>query len=296
MKGWILLPLEDPVLIFTILIMVMLMAPILAGRLRVPDLILLLLAGAMLGPNGTGVLDRNAAVTMFGSVGLLYIMFLAGLELDLHQFSQTRQRSVLFGLLTFAIPQGLGMLAGRYILGFNWTTSILLASMFASHTLLAYPLASRLGISRTEPVSITVGATILTDTLALLVLAVIADSARGVHLGLEFWSGIGAGMIMLTVLTWWGIPVLARWCHGDQRRPISFRACYGLRLLLSVPFRKDGTHNWRFPGRCRLQPPDSRTQRIDEPGALRWKYLVHSLLPHLGGHARRSGGAHRNAA
>jgi Kef-type K+ transport system membrane component KefB/mannitol/fructose-specific phosphotransferase system IIA component (Ntr-type) len=205
------IPFSDPVLVFTTLIFTMLIAPLVAERLRVPDLMVLLAAGALLGPNGFGVLERNTAVTLFGSVGLLYIMFLAGLEIDLHRFARVRQRTILFGLLTFAIPEVFGTLAGVYILGFDWTTSILLASMFASHTLLAYPIASRLGISRSEPVTVTVGATILTDTLALLVLAVIADSARGINLGASFWAGIFAGMAALVLLSWWGIPRLTRW-------------------------------------------------------------------------------------
>jgi len=205
------IPISDPILTFTILVLVMLLAPVLAERLRVPDLALLLGAGALLGPNGLGLLARTTAVTMFGGVGLLYIMFLAGLEIDLDRFARTRRRSVLFGLLTFAIPQGLGMLAARYVLGFGWPTSILLASMFASHTLLAYPLASRVGIARTEPVAVSVGATILTDTLALLVLAVVADSARNMELGVAFWAGLAVGMAALIALTWWGIPHLARW-------------------------------------------------------------------------------------
>jgi Kef-type K+ transport system membrane component KefB len=204
------LPLSDPILVFAILVLVMLVAPLAAERLRVPDLVLLLGAGAALGPNGLGLLARDSAVTLFGSVGLLYVMFLAGLEIDLHRFARARRRSILFGVLTFAVPQGLGTLAGRYILGFEWTTAILLASMFASHTLLAYPIASRLGIARSEPVTVTVGATILTDTLALLVLVVIADSARGLRLGAGFWAGIAAGMAALVVLTWWGIPWLTR--------------------------------------------------------------------------------------
>jgi Kef-type K+ transport system membrane component KefB/mannitol/fructose-specific phosphotransferase system IIA component (Ntr-type)/nucleotide-binding universal stress UspA family protein len=199
------------VLVFTILILVILVAPLLAARLRMPDLVLLLAAGTVMGPNGLHVLERDTAITLFGSVGLIYIMFLAGLEIDLHRFMNTRRRSLGFGLLTFAIPQGLGTLAGRYVLGFEWQTSLLLASMFASHTLLAYPIASRLGIARGEPVAITVSATIITDTLALLVLAVIADSARGVGLGLGFWIGLAVGMAALLGLTWWGIPKLTRW-------------------------------------------------------------------------------------
>jgi Kef-type K+ transport system membrane component KefB/mannitol/fructose-specific phosphotransferase system IIA component (Ntr-type)/nucleotide-binding universal stress UspA family protein len=204
-------PVEDPILAFTILAFTMLLAPLLAERLRVPDLVLLLAAGAALGPNGLGVLTRNTAVTMFGTVGLLYIMFLAGLEIDLHRFFQTRRKSVAFGLLTFVIPQGLGTLAGHYVLGMDWRASALLASMFASHTLLAYPIASRLGIARSEPVTITVGATIVTDTLALLVLAVVADSAKGESLGADFWAGILLGMAALVALIWWGIPRLTRW-------------------------------------------------------------------------------------
>ncbi len=204
-------PVQDPILTFTILMLIIFIAPLIAGRLKVPDLILLLGSGALLGPNGLGVLERNSAVTMFGSIGLLYIMFIAGLEIDLNRFVRTRTRSILFGLFTFAIPQTAGTFLGHYLLGFNWTTSILLASMFASHTLLAYPIASRLGISRSEPVVITVGGTIITDTLALLVLAVIADSAKGVELGFVFWGMLFLGMAGLVMLISFGVPRITGW-------------------------------------------------------------------------------------
>jgi Kef-type K+ transport system membrane component KefB/mannitol/fructose-specific phosphotransferase system IIA component (Ntr-type) len=204
-------PLNDPILVFTLLALVMLAMPLLAERLRIPDLVLLLLAGLVLGPHGAGLIERNSAVTLFGSVGLLYIMFLAGLEIDLHRFARTRGRSAVFGLLTFAIPQGLGTLVAHHALGFAWPTAILLASMFASHTLLAYPIASRLGLARSEPVAVTVGATVITDTLALLVLAVIADVSRGIELGVAFWLHIAFGIFALLFLAWWGIPRLTRW-------------------------------------------------------------------------------------
>jgi Kef-type K+ transport system membrane component KefB/mannitol/fructose-specific phosphotransferase system IIA component (Ntr-type) len=205
------LPVQDPILIFAILLLGILAAPLLADRLRIPDLILLIAFGAVLGPSGAGVLELNPAISLFGAVGMLYIMFLAGLEIDLHQFMQTRRRGILFGLLTFAIPQGVGTLAGHYVLGLNWPASLLLASMFASHTLLAYPIASRLGINKTEPVAVTVGATIITDTLALLVLAVIADMARGIDLGPLFWLALAAGLSALVAVTLFGIPYLSRW-------------------------------------------------------------------------------------
>jgi len=205
------LTVTDPVLVFTILVLAMLVAPVFSERLRVPDIVLLIGFGALLGPHGLHVLERSEAITLLGAVGLLYIMFLAGLEIDLYRFFRSYKRSLFFGGLTFLIPQVVGTLVGRFLLGLNWPASLLLASMFASHTLLAYPLAGRLGISRSEPVAITVGATIITDTLALLVLAVVADSARGMELGGVFWLTIVLGLAGLTALTWRGIPLAARW-------------------------------------------------------------------------------------
>ena len=119
--------LSDPVLVFTLLALMMLTMPLLAERLRMPDLVLLLLAGVVVGPHGLNLLARGDAITLFGSVGLLYIMFLAGLEIDLHRFAHTRTRSVGYGLLTFALPQAVGTVVSYYALGFSWPTSLLLA-------------------------------------------------------------------------------------------------------------------------------------------------------------------------
>lgn len=202
---------QDPILFFIAIALIMLLSPLVATRMRMPDLVVLLACGTILGPHGLGLLERNAAMTLFGSVGLLYIMFLAGLEIDLNRFAQARGKSIRFGLATFLVPQATGTLVGHFVLGMDLPASLLLASMFASHTLLAYPIASRLGLARTEPVSVTVGATILADTMALLVLAVVADSHRGMTLGSVFWLGIGGGMAALVALTWLGIPRLTRW-------------------------------------------------------------------------------------
>jgi Kef-type K+ transport system membrane component KefB/mannitol/fructose-specific phosphotransferase system IIA component (Ntr-type) len=205
------LTVTDPIIFFAVLMLGILIAPVISIRLHIPDLIILLFFGALLGPNGLHVLERNEAVKLLGSVGLLYIMFLAGIEIDLYRFSKSYKRSILLGLFTFLIPQSLGALVAHYFLKMNWASSILLASMLASHTLLAYPLASKLGISRQEPVAITVGATIITDTLALLVLAVIADSARGISLGFGLFATIFVGMLALTILIWKVVPAVTRW-------------------------------------------------------------------------------------
>jgi Kef-type K+ transport system membrane component KefB len=206
------LPITDPVLIFTVITTVILLSPLIGAKLRIPDLVLMLLAGAALGQHGFGVLERNEAIILFGEIGLLYIMFLAGLEIDLYQFSRTKGRSIGFGLITFLLPQVIGAVAVYYILGnFTWAAATLMASMFASHTLLAYPVASKLGIHKSEPVTISVGATIITDTLALLVLAVVVDANQDIALNFEFWSSLLLAMVILVVCISFLIPKLARW-------------------------------------------------------------------------------------
>lgn len=204
-------PVTDNVLVFTIIMSVILFSQILGKTLKIPDLVLLLVAGILLGEHGAHVLYRSTAITLFGEIGLIFIMFLAGLEIDLYQFSRTKKKSVGFGLLTFVIPQVVGMLVVRHTLGISWSASALMASMFASHTLLAYPAASRLGIHRSEPVTISVGATIITDTLALLVLAIVADAAEGQLMDPWFWGGLVLGLVLLVLIITQTIPRLARW-------------------------------------------------------------------------------------
>jgi Kef-type K+ transport system membrane component KefB len=211
------LPITQPVTIFAIVAGLILLAPIVLGRWRLPGMIGLLIAGAVLGPNAIGVLDRDTSFVLFGTVGLLYIMFTAALEVDLAVLSRSRFSIALFGLLSFFIPTGLGFLATHYVLGFDWPAALLLASCFGSHTLLTYPIASRLGITR-NPASITaVGGTIITDSAALFVLAFVAAIARGgggdgfiLELLVKIAIYIGA---ILTLL-----PIVARWFFRNIAR------------------------------------------------------------------------------
>lgn len=180
-------PITSPVVVFALVASLILVCPILLARYRLPGMLGLLFAGALLGPNALNVLARDQSFVLFGTVGLLYIMFIAALEIDMQQLKRSKSHTLLFGLLTFIIPQATGT-AIALLLGFDWLAAILLASMFASHTLLAYPIASRLGISRNPAVTTAVGGTIITDTLALLVLAVIATMAKG-ELSEHYWTG-----------------------------------------------------------------------------------------------------------
>lgn len=204
------LPLRNPVLIFSIILFIILFTPILLARLRIPQLIGLILAGALIGPNGLNLMLRDSSILLFGTVGLLYIMFLAGLEIDLGDFKKNSTKSIVFGLYTFVIPMALGTLAGIYVLGFSMPTSVLLASMFASHTLISYPIVSKLGVAKNRAVNITVGGTMITDTLALLVLAIIAGMSTG-EISTEFWLRLGISVLIFGLIVLLVFPIIGRW-------------------------------------------------------------------------------------
>ncbi|MBP8791446.1 MAG: cation:proton antiporter, partial [Breznakibacter sp.] len=165
------LPLTNPVLKFLLILLIILFAPIILNRFKIPHILGLIIAGAVVGPNGLNLMMRDSSIILSGTAGLLYIMFLAGLEIDLNEFKKNSLKSLTFGLYTFLIPMTLGIFAGIFVLKLSTLTSVLLASMFASHTLIAYPIISKLGVTRNRAVNITVGGTMITDTLALLVLA-----------------------------------------------------------------------------------------------------------------------------
>ena len=205
------LPLRDPVAVFTVVLLVLLTAPLVA-RKGVPSSVVLLVAGVALGPHALGVLARDPTMVLLGTVGLLYIMFLAGLEIDLHGFVRHRRQSLAFGLLTFALPQAVGTAVGVLGFGMGWAAAVLLGSVFASHTLLAYPAAARLGLQRETAVTAAVGATILTDTLALLVLAVVASGARaGTGVDPASLVQVALPLVGFGALVLWGLPRVGAW-------------------------------------------------------------------------------------
>lgn len=201
-------PLQDPVPIFTIVLFIILLAPIILRKLRIPSIVGLIIAGMVIGDHGFNVIAKGS-IDLFGKAGLLYIMFLAGLELDMAEFKRNKYKSVVFGILTFSIPLALGYLLCTKVLHFNFTTSLLVSSMFATHTLVAYPLASRMGISKNEAVTIAVGGTIITDTAVLLMLPVIVGSIQG-GLTQEFWIWLGARFLLFASFILFGFPRIGR--------------------------------------------------------------------------------------
>ena len=170
----------------------------------------LIIAGAIIGPHGFNLVLRDSSIILSGTAGLLYIMFLAGLEIDMADFKRNSTKSLVFGMYTFLIPMILGTVVGIWVLRFNVLTSVLLASMFASHTLIAYPIISKLGISKNKAVSITVGGTMITDTLALLVLTIIVGMATG-QVNDMFWIRLGVSILIFALIVLFGFPFIGRW-------------------------------------------------------------------------------------
>lgn len=212
------LPLEDPILKSLLVLGIILLAPLLLNKLKIPYLLGLIIAGAVIGPNGLNLISRDSSMELFGMAGILYIMFLSGLELDMKDFRKNSYRSVVFGLYTFCIPLIFGILAGYYLLGFSIYSSILLAGLFASQTLIAYPIVSKLGIARDKAVTIAVGGTVITDTLALLLLTVIVGIATGV-VDDTFWYRLGGSVVACIAVIVLLFPIAAhqffKWCSDS---------------------------------------------------------------------------------
>ena len=204
------LPLENPVLVFSLILFIILLSPILLRRLNIPGIIGLIIAGVVIGPDGLNVLENNSAIDLFSTIGLLYIMFIAGLELDMNEFKSNRNKSFLFGFFTFIFPLTIGFPVCFYLLGYDFNASFLTASMFATHTLVAYPIVSKLGVAKNQAVAITVGGTILTDTAVLIILAVIMGNSQG-SLNQEFWIRLGISLAIFSAIMFLIIPRIAEW-------------------------------------------------------------------------------------
>lgn len=206
-------PFSDPILVFSTILAVILIAPILFTKMRLPGVIGIIAVGVVIGPSLLNFLEPNSTVIMLGQIGLLYIMFIAGLEINLSEFFKHKDRSIIFGAATFIIPQTVGTLLFLWM-GFDWFASLLIASMFASHTLVAYPVITKLGLTQNKAVITTVGGTIITDTVALLLLVVIASGFQG-DLDLSFWLNMGLMLLLYGFIVIGMLPKLAKWFFSN---------------------------------------------------------------------------------
>jgi len=214
------LPIEDPVLKFLLLLIIILAAPLLLNKIKVPHLLGLIIAGAIIGPNGFNVLARDSSIVVTGTTGLLYIMFLAGLEIDMGDFKKNKWKSLGYGAYAFIFPFILGFLGSYYLLDFSSLTSVLFASLFSSQTLITYPLISKLGIAKNRAVNITVGGTMITDIATLLVLAVVVGMVQG-DVGTSFWVKLLVSFVLFSLIVLMIFPIIGRWFFKKVNDKIS---------------------------------------------------------------------------
>jgi Kef-type K+ transport system membrane component KefB len=200
--------LNEPVAFFLLIMSIILVTPLLSERVRLPGIVGVILGGMLIGPYGFHLIEAGDRMVFLSTIGLVYLMFSAGLEVDINQFIRVRGRSLVFGFFTFLLPQLMGMALG-WILGLSWLGMILLGSAFASHTLIAFPILTRFGVARNEAVAVTTGATVLTDIGAFIILAVVLGAESG-GLSIGYFAQLFVLLSVFTLLIILGLPRLGK--------------------------------------------------------------------------------------
>ncbi|MFT3895619.1 MAG: cation:proton antiporter [Anaerolineales bacterium] len=201
--------LDKPVGFFLLVMTIILITPLLSEWLRLPGIVGIIIGGMLIGPHGFGLIEDSDRIQFLSTIGLVYLMFSAGLEVDINQFMRVRARALIFGVITFIIPQIMGMGLG-YLLGLDWLGIILLGSAFASHTLIAFPILTKLGVTRNEAVAVTAGATVLTDIAAFIVLAVVLGATSGTGITVGYFAQLVILLILFTGAIIFGLPRLGK--------------------------------------------------------------------------------------
>ncbi len=221
-------PFQSPVLVFVVVLAVVLMVPLIFRRFRIPDIIGFILAGVAIGPHGLNLVGQDS-IELFSTIGLLFLMFIVGLELDLNEFQRNKKKSLVFGLLTFFIPFFVGFPVCYFLLNYSLKASILIASMFSTHTLISYPIVSRLGLSRQESVMVVVGGTLFTDVAVLFILAFITGQSNNAT---SWWPLLlVCSVFLFIVFGFYVMPRVAKWFF---KRHIDLRYSHFIFVLFTV--------------------------------------------------------------
>ncbi len=225
------LPIQEPMLVFTIILAVVLLSPLILKKSGIPDIIGLILAGVIIGPHGLNILSEEFGLnSVFGITGLLYLMFLAGLEINLREFSRNKKEGLVFGLLTFVLPFGMGFAYFYYFTHMGIYATLILSIMLASHTLISYPILGKLGITGQRISTVIISATIIADTIVLVALGVLSESLQE-ELNLVFWLQIIASFGIFFIFVFYLLPKMARWVFKNQEDDSSIQYIF---VLLSI--------------------------------------------------------------
>ena len=214
------LPVSNPTGVFSIVLAIILFAPIIFSKLRIPHIVGLIIAGVIIGENGLGILERDESFTLFGQVGIYYIMFLAGLEMNLSGIKENIYTGGGFGFMTLLIPFATGYITGHFLLGYPHLASLLLACIFGSHTLVSYPIVSRYRLNSNKSVKVSVVATMVALVLALIVVALVSSTFKGEEIGWKFWLWIVVKFALLVFYVAFLMPRMIRLFFRKISEPI----------------------------------------------------------------------------
>lgn len=229
------LPVTNPVLILALTLLIILFAPLVLKRFRIPGIIGLIIAGVVIGPNTLHIIEKSTSFELFSKTGLLYIMFLAGLEIDMQEYKRNKSKSLVFGAFTFFIPIIIGYIICIYVLNFSMWPALLLASMFSTHTLLSYPIVSNMGIVKNRAVQVAFGGTIIADSAVLILLGVITNVVDG-ELNSIFWIRLLLSLTLLCFSVLYLLPKVSRWFFRNIEGQGSSQYIYVLAVVFIAGF------------------------------------------------------------
>lgn len=229
------LPFSNPVMIFALVMLIILLAPILFRKMKIPGIVGLILAGTLVGPSILGLLERDNTIELLGTVGLLYLMFMAGLSIDLNRFEKLRNQSIGFGLVSYLLPAVGAYYGGIHLLNYSLETSLLLGAIVGSHTLLAYPIIERLGITKNTAVTMSMGGTLVTDALSLGVLAIVAGTVNESS-GAGYWTGFITSIVIFLAAAIIILPRLGRWFFRNMKHDTDVDFVFMMAVLFSTAF------------------------------------------------------------
>jgi len=229
------LPFSNPVMIFALVMIIILVAPIIFRKIKIPGLVGIILSGMVIGPSVLNLLERDSTIELLGTVGLLYLMFMAGLSIDLNRFEKLRNQSIGFGILSYTFPAIGAYFLGVYLLNYSLETSLLLGAIVGSHTLLAYPIVERLGITKNTAVTMSMGGTLVTDTLSLGILAVIAGTV-GDNQGAGYWTAFATSIAVFLAAAVLILPRLGRWFFRNMKHDTDVDFVFMMAVLFATAF------------------------------------------------------------
>lgn len=214
------LPFTDPVIQFLLILIIVLIAPILFNKIKLPSLLGLIIAGTIIGPLGLNLIDRDSSFLLFGTAGLLFIMFLAGLDTDINEFKKNSQKSAVFGFLTFLFPFLLSLSAAYYGLGLSLMSAVLIGSMIAPHTPITYPIATKFDIQKNIAVSITLGGTLITNIISFAIIIVIVGMSTE-NVNQTFWVRLSISAFLFAAIIIFVFPFITRWFFKKYQDNVS---------------------------------------------------------------------------